>query len=163
MDMKHKTIILLVLAFIGASRAMAQSLSPNQCRNLAPAYQRLLLKAETPNIDQQAEQRSTAKQKLQQFWLRTETFIASWSVLASEYNEKGTFNVKKAKQVSKAFHDLEKTEGWTKYLLPKSKSDSPIHLCGLSYSRAARGGTNEKCVVCWQGVYPRRALSRQNH
>ena len=46
--------------------------------------------------------------------MKTEKFIASWSGLAREYNEKGTFNVKKAKQVSKAFHDLEKSEGWPK-------------------------------------------------
>jgi hypothetical protein len=41
-------------------------------------------------------------------------FIASWTALVCEYNKKGTFNVKKAKEVSKAFHDLEKSGGWPK-------------------------------------------------
>jgi hypothetical protein len=44
--------------------------------------------------------------------MKTEKFIDSWTALAHEYNEKRTFNVKKAKQVSKAFYDLEKSEGW---------------------------------------------------
>jgi hypothetical protein len=112
--MKRTVIILLVLVLIAACDAAAQSPDPNQCRNLAPAYQRLLLKAETPNIDQQAEQRRAAEQKQHQFLLKTEKFIDAWTALATEYNEKGTFNVKKAKQVSKAFHDLEKSEGWAK-------------------------------------------------
>jgi hypothetical protein len=46
--------------------------------------------------------------------MKTEKFIDAWTALAREYNDKGTFNVKKAKQVSKAFHDLEKSEGWPK-------------------------------------------------
>lgn len=109
--MKHTTVIWLAFVFIAASDATAQSANPNQYRNLAPPYQRLLLKAENTEMDQQFSQRRTARQKEQQFWIKTEKFIDAWAALASEYNEKETFNVKKAKQVSKAFHDLEKSEG----------------------------------------------------
>jgi len=46
--------------------------------------------------------------------LKTDKFVQAWKVLTHEYNQKGGFNVKKAKQVSKAFHDLEESEGWPK-------------------------------------------------
>jgi hypothetical protein len=46
--------------------------------------------------------------------LKERRLVEAWSALAREYKDKGTFNLKKAKQVSKAFHDLEKTEGWPK-------------------------------------------------
>jgi len=53
-----------------------------------------------------------AQRKEREFLLRAGKFIQAWSVLVHEYNQKGGFNLKKAKQVSKAFHDLEKSEGW---------------------------------------------------
>ena len=62
----------------------------------------------------QSEQRSSPQEKQQQFRLKTEKFIDAWTALVTEYNEKGSFNMKKAKQVSKAFHNLEKCEGWPK-------------------------------------------------
>ena len=46
--------------------------------------------------------------------LKADKFVQAWSVLTREYKERGSFNVKKAKEVSKAFHDLEKSEGWPK-------------------------------------------------
>jgi hypothetical protein len=64
--------------------------------------------------ERQLAQHKAAQQKEHQFWMKTEKFIDSWTALAREYNDKGTFNVKRAKQVSKAFHDLEKSEGWPK-------------------------------------------------
>ena len=113
--MKHTVITLFLLVFIAASRATAQSPNPNQCPKMEPAYQLLLLKAEIPTAaERRLEQRVAAQQMEQQFLMNTEKFIASWAALAREYNEKGTFNMKRAKQVSKAFHDMEKSEGWPK-------------------------------------------------
>ena len=113
--MKHTIITLFLLVFIAASGATAQSPKPNQCPQAGRAYQRLLLRADIPTeAESQLAQHKAARQKEQQFWMKTERFIDSWTALAREYNDKGTFNVKKAKQVSKAFHDLEKSEGWPK-------------------------------------------------
>ena len=50
-----------------------------------------------------------------QFLASMYKFVALWSALAIEYNEKHTFNIKLAGQVSKAFHDLEKGEGWPRF------------------------------------------------
>src|SRR5260370_36997331 len=43
---------------------------------------------------------------------RMNRFVVLWSALANEYNEKQTFNYKLAGEVAKAFHELEKSEGW---------------------------------------------------
>ena len=58
--------------------------------------------------------RKEAQYKVDKFWLKTKAFVDLWSQLAREYNEKGTFNMKVAKEASKAFHALEKSEGWPK-------------------------------------------------
>jgi hypothetical protein len=100
--MKRTIISLFLLVFIAASGATAQSPKPNQCPQVGRTYQRLLPTADTPTVaEQQLAQHKAAQQKEQQFWMKTR-----------EYNDKGTFNVKRAKEVSKAFHDLEKSEGW---------------------------------------------------
>jgi len=111
--MKHTVITLLMLAGFDVK---AQSRDPNQCPQAGPnVHPRLWWNVDnSPEAEQQRVQRMTAKQKEQQFLVKTEKFIASWTALVGEYNEKGTFNVKKGKKVSKAFHDLEKSEGWPK-------------------------------------------------
>ena len=87
----------------------------NHCPPAGQAYQRLLSAPDIPaDAEQQLAQHREAQQKERQFWMKTEKFIDSWTAMAREYNDKGTFNVKQAKEVSKAFHDLEKCEGWPK-------------------------------------------------
>lgn len=102
--MKHRIITLF---FLSSFIAPAQSSYPKACPKSAPALQNLPYRTYT-----ESEVAATPRQKERLFLSKIEKFIASWSALAHEYNEKGTFNVKKAKEVSKAFHDLEKTEGW---------------------------------------------------
>jgi hypothetical protein len=112
---KHTTIIFVLLVFMAASGATAQMPNANHCPQPGRAYQRLLPTADIPTkAEQQLAEHKAAQQKEQQFWMKTEKFISSWTALAREYNDKGTFNVKRAKEVSKAFHDLEKSEGWPK-------------------------------------------------
>jgi len=45
-----------------------------------------------------------------QFISRMNRFVALWSALVSEYNEKQAFNIKLAGEVAKAFHELEKVK-----------------------------------------------------
>jgi hypothetical protein len=112
--MKHTIITLFLLVFIAAFGATAQSPNPTHCPQPG-RYQRLLPTAGIPTeAERQFAEHKAAQQKEQQFWMKTEKFIDSWTALAREYNDKGTFNVKRAKEVSKAFHDLEKSEGWAK-------------------------------------------------
>jgi hypothetical protein len=57
---------------------------------------------------------ASAKQaaEIEEFYSKARHFVELWRALAVELNDKKTFNAKLAKQVSKAFHDLEKSNGW---------------------------------------------------
>jgi len=47
-----------------------------------------------------------------QFWDKANQFVTIWEDFASRLNDKQTFDVKLAKKLSKAFHELEKSDGW---------------------------------------------------
>jgi len=47
-----------------------------------------------------------------QFLAKANQFVALWGDFASRLNEKQTFDVKLAKKLAKAFHELETSEGW---------------------------------------------------
>ncbi len=67
-------------------------------------------------IDQELALRRQAQYLERQFFARMNRFVALWGALVNEYNEKRAFNIKLAREVGKAFHELENGEGW-----PKSK------------------------------------------
>ena len=100
-----------------AGSAVAQTAQSNQSSRREDLYRQLwysgLTHVETQEENEIAE-RSDARRREYEFIRKIAGFTKSWSALAREYNHKGTFNVKTAKEVSKAFHDLEKTEGWPK-------------------------------------------------
>ncbi len=60
----------------------------------------------------QAAARRQAEEKLREFYAKADHFVSLWKKLTQDMNEQKIFNVKLAKEVSKAFHDLEKSEGW---------------------------------------------------
>jgi len=89
----------------------------------SPAYQQNLKNMDnaargSDSVERQFDppivKREDAQYKEKQFLSKTQAFAELWTALAREYNEKGTFNMKLAKEVSKAFHALEKSEGWPK-------------------------------------------------
>ena len=47
-----------------------------------------------------------------EFWTKANRFVELWSRFTQEMKERQTVNVKLARKVSKAFHDLEKSSGW---------------------------------------------------
>ena len=71
------------------------------------------------DVEGQIASRRHALYLERQFIDKMNRFAQLWGALASEYNEKKTFNVKIAGEISKTFHDLENNEGWPK---PKAKS-----------------------------------------
>src|ERR1700681_2784188 len=96
-----------------AGSAVAQTAQSNQSSRREDLYRQLwcsgLLHAETQAEEEIAERRE-ARRREYEFLQKIKSFTKSWSALAREFNGRGTFNVKTAKEVSKAFHDLEKTE-----------------------------------------------------
>jgi len=75
-------------------------------------------------IDRELALRRQASYLERQFISRMNRFVALWSALVSEYNEKQAFNNKLAGEVAKAFHDLEKSEGWLKQNTPAKEAES---------------------------------------
>jgi len=75
-------------------------------------------------IDRELALRRQARYLERQFISRMNRFVALWSALVSEYNEKQAFNIKLAGEVAKAFHDLEKSEGWLKQNAPAKEAES---------------------------------------
>jgi hypothetical protein len=71
--------------------------------------QALLLEMETRNaaLVRQMVERQVAEQQRREFAAKANRFITIWNKLIGEYSRQGTFNVKQARALSKAFHDLE--------------------------------------------------------
>jgi len=68
--------------------------------------------ATQPDAARQAAARRETEQKFREFYAKAEHFVTLWKKLTEDMQGQKTFNVKLAKQVSKAFHDLEKSDGW---------------------------------------------------
>jgi hypothetical protein len=58
------------------------------------------------------EETSKSEEAAQEFYSKARHFVDLWQAFAEELNDKKTFNAKLAKQVSKAFHEMEKSDGW---------------------------------------------------
>jgi len=68
--------------------------------------------ATDPKADPKRAAAAEESEAARQFYVKAKQFVDLWQALAAELNDKKTFNVKLAKQVAKAFHDLEKSDGW---------------------------------------------------
>jgi hypothetical protein len=115
--MKHVITSFVLVISIFQGMALAQTPYVNRYPYVEELLQRLWLSGEMQAQTEaqiQIAKRREAEYKEQQFLLKAKKLVQSWSTFAREYNEKGTFNLKTAKDVSKAFHDLEKDEGWPK-------------------------------------------------
>ncbi len=58
-----------------------------------------------------AEQREAKRQEII-FVRQANRFAELWTKFTQEFNERGTVNIKAARQAVKAFHRLEKNEAW---------------------------------------------------
>ena len=65
-----------------------------------------------------AEESERAKSVERQFLDRASRFVRAWDGFVDAYNHSKVFDLKKAREVMKAFRELEKSEGW---LLHESK------------------------------------------
>jgi len=110
----------LLLSFLFLGTTPAQSPHPNQSRmqdtiqrhyweSLSNAASRSQTSSQT-----EIEKRTEAQLNEREFLLKADKFVQVWSVFIREYNARGAFNVKLAQKASKAFRDLEGSEGWLK-------------------------------------------------
>jgi coproporphyrinogen III oxidase-like Fe-S oxidoreductase len=71
---------------------------------------------QNPQSKEEEAQRREERLRQWRFTNLMQRFMVRWNELAQEYNSRGGVDPKKFKATSKAFHDLEKSEGW---LAPK--------------------------------------------
>jgi hypothetical protein len=64
--------------------------------------------------DQQSDERERARAADIQFRQRMNKIVGLWNRLVDEYTSKNAFNVHTARELSKAFRELERTECWPK-------------------------------------------------
>jgi hypothetical protein len=64
------------------------------------------------SVQHALEERRLARWREQQFVERLNRVARLWAKMVGEYNEKGAMNIKAARELQKAFHDLETSEGW---------------------------------------------------
>jgi hypothetical protein len=50
--------------------------------------------------------------RVREFYEKARRFVVLWQTFAATLSDQKTFDAKLAKQVSKAFHDMEKSDGW---------------------------------------------------
>jgi len=112
--MKNATLASLLLVSIAGCGAQAQSPLAELCREGTSQQICNSILEPNPDGDGRIAARRQAQYKERQFWAKANKVADLWTAFVREFNEKGTFNVKKAREVSKAFHELEKTEGWPK-------------------------------------------------
>ncbi len=64
------------------------------------------------NAVRQAANERAEEVARRQFWEKANRFVALWGDFAAHLNEKQAFDAKLARKLSKAFHELETSDGW---------------------------------------------------
>ena len=112
-----KLFSLLLIATLSQAQSTTQS-SPvtTYSQDTIQKLQRAILENSLSNgasvdIKKENEKKAEAFAR-QQFLERANKFVALWTEFAHKANDKQIFDVKLAKQLTKAFHDLEKSDGW---------------------------------------------------
>jgi hypothetical protein len=114
---KLSSSLLLGSFFISSAVAQSSNLDRNASERLNHITHEFILRQLTDQptrAETEAAKRREAEYRENQFIEKTSAFVQLWSQFATEYNEKGAFNLKLAQEISKAFHELERSEGWQK-------------------------------------------------
>jgi len=110
-----RSILLFGLFAFSIRLLPAQSGSPQLAseRSLEERERRLMAQGDdSPQATREAAARREADYQQRVFYTKAKKFVDLWRHFTMEMNDRQTFNVKLAKEVSKAFHDLEKSDGW---------------------------------------------------
>jgi DNA phosphorothioation-dependent restriction protein DptG len=114
----HTGRILLLALFIGLPLCAQVNRPTQQETEQQQLWDRLLRRRleEMHNghdkLEEELAQRREAQIREWQFWSLLQRFVNCWKEMAEEYSTHGSVNPKKFKAVSKAFHDLERSDGW---------------------------------------------------
>jgi hypothetical protein len=114
----RKLILVFLLFCTGFLRAQSRPPVP-QLGNDQPtlAFQQMeLFSRYAHSLKDETAQHAAAKRDEEiaraQFWQKANRFVSLWAAFANRLNDKQTFDVKMARKLSKAFHELETSQGW---------------------------------------------------
>jgi hypothetical protein len=109
--------ILASITFIVVAAAHAQNTPAarlgdrEQLERIERLIQQWELESDNSRWRQQVLERQGAGQRRSEFVDKVNRFVAIWNRVMNNYNQKGVFNLKDARDLSKAFRTLEAT-GW---------------------------------------------------
>jgi hypothetical protein len=73
-----------------------------------------MLDEERIRAERELEERQRSEMLERQLHEKMNRIVQVWNGLVGEYNTKRAFNVRKARELSRAFRELERTECWPK-------------------------------------------------
>src|ERR1700760_4340934 len=112
----NQMVSIAILALCGIAGASAQDVGFDRVSNQR-AFESMMQEflGHAPSREDQAgteaAKRYEAQMRERQFIEKVNRFVELWTSFATEYNEQRVFNIRSAKEISKAFHDLEGSEG----------------------------------------------------
>ena len=109
-----KTLVLLACLF-GADPSQAQQ--PLGSDQASVAFREMEIFSRTVQEARADAARHTTERRAEQlaraeFWAKANKFVSLWTDFASRLNDNQTVDVKLARKLSKAFHELETSNGW---------------------------------------------------
>jgi hypothetical protein len=107
--------LLLVARFLGAQSSPAPTAPGSDPESVIRLQMELLRQSVRDNDEVRATQAAAARQEQiarLQFMAKANHFVALWGDLVQRLNDRQAFDAKLAKKVSKAFRELEKSDGW---------------------------------------------------
>jgi hypothetical protein len=115
-----RTVTLIMLFMVSAISVRAQDVGqhppPWAEAEMARLKKQLViweLETSKSAVELEIAERRAAQYRQREFVEKANRFAAIWKKLFGDYGKQGSFNVKDARALSKAFHDLEAT-GWPK-------------------------------------------------
>ncbi len=113
--------VLCLLFVVGASGASAQIQAKtgfgndNVTSQINSSLHELYLRSaatDTARAKQEAAAQAEVEYQRRIFYSKAKHFVELWKKMTKQMNERDAVDVKLARKVSSAFHDLEKSEGW---------------------------------------------------
>ena len=109
------TVIISVSALRNAQAQQSCSFSPS-CNLFVRELILHDLESTRDQVRLEETARANARAGERDFIVKAEEFVRRWTAFANEYNDRRTFNVKAARDLSKAFHEMERSEGWPRFV-----------------------------------------------
>lgn len=115
--------------FLSAQTQIPMTAAPVGADHATAAFREMELlgravqNANEEHVRRTAEKQAEAYERLV-FWQKANRFVALWEDFAARVNEHQTVDAKLAKKLSKAFHDLETSDGWPARMLPSNANEN---------------------------------------